>query len=46
MTQPVLQQHTVKDRLWIFPTNNVCDMDFEAVEWTRRWIAEVGDQGI
>lgn len=24
----------------------ICDLDLEAVEWTRRWVAEVGDQSI
>lgn len=28
----------------IFLTNNVCDLGFEAVEWTRQWIAQVGGQ--
>lgn len=27
----------------IFLANTVCDLDLEAVEWTRKWIAEVGD---
>ncbi len=28
----------------IFLANTVADLDFEAVEWTRQWIARVGDQ--
>ena len=28
----------------IFLANTVADFDFEAVEWTRQWIARVGDQ--
>lgn len=28
----------------IFLASNICDLDLETVEWTRRWIAEVGDQ--
>jgi len=28
----------------IFLANTVADLDFEAVEWTRRWIADVGDR--
>jgi len=28
----------------IFLSSVVCDLDLEAVEWTRRWIADVGDQ--
>ena len=28
----------------IFLATNICDLDLEAVNWTRRWIAEVGDQ--
>jgi hypothetical protein len=28
----------------ILLTTNICDMNLEAVNWTRRWIAEVGDQ--
>ena len=28
----------------IFLASCICDLDLEAVEWTRRWIAEVGDQ--
>ena len=27
----------------IFLASNVCDQELEAVEWTRKWIAEVGD---
>jgi hypothetical protein len=27
----------------IFLASCICDLDLEAVEWTRRWIAEVGD---
>jgi len=30
----------------IFLASCICDLDLEAVEWTRRWIAEVGDQPI
>lgn len=30
----------------IFLTNNVCDLGFEAVEWTRQWIASVGAQRV
>lgn len=26
----------------IFLASPVCDLDLEAVEWTRRWVAEVG----
>jgi hypothetical protein len=28
----------------IFLSSVICDLDLEAVEWTRKWIAEVGDQ--
>jgi hypothetical protein len=28
----------------IFLATNICDLKLEAVEWTRQWIAEVGDQ--
>ncbi len=28
----------------IFLANTVADFDFEAVEWTRRWIARLGDR--
>lgn len=28
----------------IFLASNVCDLELESVEWTRRWIAEVGPQ--
>lgn len=28
----------------IFLANTVCDLELESVEWTRRWIAEVGDE--
>ena len=28
----------------IFLANTVCDLELDAVEWTRRWIAEVGTQ--
>lgn len=28
----------------IFLSSVICDMELEAVEWTRKWIAEVGDQ--
>ena len=27
-----------------FLTNTVADLDLEAVEWTRRWIQEVGEE--
>jgi hypothetical protein len=27
-----------------FVANTVCELDLEAVEWTRKWIAEVGDE--
>lgn len=30
----------------IFLATNICDLDLETVEWTRRWIAEVGDQRV
>jgi len=30
----------------IFLGNTVCDLGLESVEWTRKWIAEVGDQPI
>lgn len=30
----------------IFLSNNICDMDLETVEWTRRWIQQVGDERI
>jgi len=30
----------------IFLASCICDLDLEAVEWTRRWIAEVGDQAL
>lgn len=30
----------------IFLATNVCDLDLEAVEWPRQWIAQVGDQGL
>ncbi len=30
----------------IFLASCICDLELEAVEWTRRWIAEVGDQPI
>ena len=30
----------------IFLASCICDLDLEAVEWTRRWIAEVGDESI
>lgn len=28
----------------IFLSSVVCDLDLETVEWTRKWIAQVGDQ--
>jgi hypothetical protein len=28
----------------IFLATNICDLDLEAVNWTRRWIANVGDE--
>ena len=28
----------------IFLATNICDLQLETVEWTRKWIAEVGDQ--
>jgi hypothetical protein len=28
----------------IFLATNICDLKLETVEWTRRWIAEVGDE--
>ena len=28
----------------IFLASNICDLELETVEWTRRWIAEVGSQ--
>jgi hypothetical protein len=28
----------------IFLASNICDLGLETVDWTRRWIAEVGDQ--
>ena len=28
----------------IFLATNICDLDLETVNWTRRWIAEVGDR--
>ncbi len=30
----------------VFLATCICDLDLEAVEWTRRWIAEVGDEEI
>ncbi len=30
----------------IFLSNNICDMDLETVDWTRRWIQQVGDHTI
>jgi hypothetical protein len=30
----------------IFLASNICDLDLETVEWTRRWIADVGDQSL
>lgn len=28
----------------IFLASNICDMKLETVEWTRKWISDVGDQ--
>ncbi len=28
----------------IFLSSVICDLDIETVEWTRKWVAEVGDQ--
>lgn len=30
----------------IFLASCICDMNLEAVEWTRNWIREVGDQPV
>jgi hypothetical protein len=30
----------------IFLGNNICDMGLEAVDWTRRWIQQVGDDPV
>lgn len=30
----------------IFLASNICDLNLETVEWTRRWIAAVGDQSL
>lgn len=30
----------------IFLATPICDLELETVEWTRRWIAEVGDESI
>jgi hypothetical protein len=30
----------------IFLATNICDLKLQTVEWTRRWIAEVGDQPV
>ncbi len=30
----------------IFLASNVCDLELETVEWTRKWIAEVGRQQV
>lgn len=30
----------------IFCANCVCDLNLEAVEWTRRWIQKVGDEAV
>jgi hypothetical protein len=30
----------------IFLASCICDLELDAVEWTRRWIAEVGDEPI
>jgi len=28
----------------IFLSNNICDMDLETVDWTRRWVHQIGDE--
>ena len=28
----------------IFLATNICDLNLETVNWTRRWIAKVGDE--
>ena len=28
----------------VFLANTICDLSLEPVEWTRRWIEEVGDE--
>ncbi|HZU35121.1 MAG TPA: hypothetical protein VFA18_04390, partial [Gemmataceae bacterium] len=28
----------------IFLASCICDLELDAVEWTRRWLAEVGDE--
>jgi hypothetical protein len=38
--------HEGKIEGMIFLASNVCDMDLPAVEWTRKWIASVGEQRI
>jgi hypothetical protein len=30
----------------IFLASCICDLELEAVEWTREWIAKIGDQPI
>lgn len=30
----------------VFLASCICDLDLEAVEWTRQWIQEVGDQAL
>jgi hypothetical protein len=30
----------------IFLASPICDLELEAVEWTRQWIAEVGDEPV
>jgi hypothetical protein len=30
----------------IFLASCICDLGLEAVEWTRQWIAQVGDQSL
>ena len=30
----------------IFLASCICDLELEAVEWTRRWIAEVGGESV
>lgn len=43
---------TVRDRLWVWGHEagshnaGIFDLELEAVEWTRRWIAEVGEESV
>jgi hypothetical protein len=30
----------------IFLASCICDLELEAVEWTREWIAKIGDESI